>query len=188
MQIRDAVPADLPQILAIYNEIIVTSTAVYSERPVDLAERQAWLAARQGQGFPVLVAAAAGAVLGFASFGEWRGAWSGYRHTVEHSVHIGAGHRGTGLGRQLVQALFPRARVLGMHVMIGSIDAANDASIRFHERLGFEQVAHFREVGRKFDRWLDLVFMQRFLEPLGSIPATATTASAPGSSDGRRAR
>ncbi|MEQ8349790.1 MAG: N-acetyltransferase family protein [Sneathiellaceae bacterium] len=178
-EIRDAVPDDLPQILAIYNEIIATSTAVYSEQPVDLADRRAWLEARRARGFPVLVATGTDGVQGFASFGEWRGAWSGYRHTVEHSVHVAAGHRGAGLGRQLVQALFPRARALGMHVLIGGIDAANEASIRFHARLGFEQVAHFREVGRKFDRWLDLVFMQRFLDMPGSAPAVPTAAAAP---------
>jgi phosphinothricin acetyltransferase len=81
---------------------------------------------------------------------------------VRHDV------RGQGVGRALVEALFPHALALGKHVMIGGIDAANDASIRFHERLGFERVAHFREVGHKFGRWLDLVFMQRFLDALGT--------------------
>jgi len=76
--------------------------------------------------------------------------------------------RGQGVGRALVEALFPRALALGKHAMIGGIDAANDASIRFHERLGFERVAHFREVGHKFGRWLDLVFMQRFMDAPGT--------------------
>ena len=87
-------------------------------------------------------------VLGFASFGEWRGAWPGYRYTVEHTVHVRHDVRGQGVGRALVEALVPRALALGKHVMIGGIDAANEASIRFHERLGFERVANFREVGR----------------------------------------
>ena len=80
------------------------------------------------------------------------------------------------IGRDLVESLFPLALGLGKHVMIGGIDAANDASIRFHERLGFERVAHFREVGRKFGRWLDVVFMQRFLDlpaPSGRDSSTA---------------
>ena len=72
--------------------------------------------------------------------------------------------RGRGLGRDLVEALFPVARAMGMHVVIGGIDAENEASLRFHEQLGFARVAHFREVGRKFGRWLDLVFMQRFVD------------------------
>ena len=102
-------------------------------------------------------------VLGFASYGEWRGAWAGYKFTVEHTVHIDAGHRGHGMGRQLMEALIARAERAGLHVMIGAIDAENTASLRFHERLGFARVAHFRETGYKFGRWLDLVFMQRFL-------------------------
>jgi L-amino acid N-acyltransferase len=166
--VRAANEADLPGILAIYNEVIATSTAVYTSEPSTLDERRAWFTTRSAQGFPVLVAVDGSAVLGFASFGEWRGAWPGYRYTVEHSVHVRHGVRGQGVGRGLVEALFPLALALGKHVMIGGIDAANDASIRFHARLGFEQVAAFREVGHKFGRWLDLIFMQRFLDSAGS--------------------
>jgi L-amino acid N-acyltransferase len=162
--LREARREDLPEILSIYNEVIANSTAVYATEPVPLSEREAWFDARRARGFPVLVATERDAVVGFASFGEWRGAWSGYRHTVEHSVHVRAGVRGRGIGSRLVNALMPYAEDLDLHVMIGSIDAANLDSIRFHERLGFERVAHFREVGRKFGRWLDLVFMQRFVK------------------------
>jgi len=163
--VRAAIESDLPALLAIYNHVIATSTAVYALESATLDERQAWLSSRCAVGFPVLVAVdSRDDVLGFASFGEWRGAWPGYRYTVEHSVHVRHDVRGQGVGRALVEALFPRALALGKHVMIGGIDAANDASIRFHERLGFEHVAHFREVGHKFGRWLDLVFMQRFLD------------------------
>jgi phosphinothricin acetyltransferase len=170
MLIRDAGSHDLPGILAIYNEVIATSTAIYRDEPTSLDERGAWLQARLAKGFPVLVAVDAGDVLGFSSFGEWRGA-PGYRHTVEHSVHVGAARRGTGIGRALVDALFPRALAMGKHVMIGGVDAENEPSLRFHARLGFEEVARFRQVGRKFDRWLDLVFVQRFLEaPAATSP------------------
>ena len=166
--IRAATDADLPSILAIYNEVIATSTAVYASEPSTLDERRTWFSARRAQGFPVVVAVDGDEVLGFASFGEWRGAWRGYRYTVEHSVHVRHDVRGQGVGRALVEALFPIALGLGKHVMIGGIDAANHASIRFHARLGFERVASFREVGHKFGRWLDLIFMQRFLDPPGS--------------------
>jgi phosphinothricin acetyltransferase len=169
--VRAASQADLPGILAIYNDVIATSTAVYTSEPATLEERRAWFAARSTQGFPVLVTVDAGEVLGFASFGEWRGAWPGYRYTVEHSVHVRHDVRGQGVGRSLVEALFPLALALGKHVMIGGIDAANDASIRFHARLGFERVASFREVGHKFGCWLDLIFMQRFLDPPGAARA-----------------
>src|SRR6516165_4900779 len=168
--VRAAIEGDLPAILAIYNEVIATSTAVYTLEPAMLNERLAWFTSRSSMGFPVVVAADPGGdVLGFASFGEWRGAWPGYRYTVEHSVHVRSDVRGRGIGRALDESLFPLALGLGKHVVIGGIDAANDASIRFHERLGFERVAHFREVGHKFGRWLDLVFMQRFLDPSGTI-------------------
>jgi phosphinothricin acetyltransferase len=161
-RIDDAVEADLPDILAMYNDVIATSTAVYSELPVTLENRQEWFRARVAQGYPVLVARDDTGVIGYATFGDFR-AWPGYRFTVEHSVHIRADRRGQGIGTRLMQALLPRARALGKHVMIGGIDADNAASIRMHERLGFERSAHMKEVGRKFDRWLDLVFMQRKL-------------------------
>ena len=170
MEIRDATEIDLAGILAIYNEVIATSTAVYMEQPATLEDRRAWFAARRGSGFPVIVAADARGVVGFASFGDWRGGWGGYRHTVEHSVHIRADARGGGIGTALMVVLFERGAAIGKHVMVGGIDAANGASRRFHRRLGFAEVAHFREVGRKFNRWLDLVFVQRFLDRAGAEP------------------
>jgi L-amino acid N-acyltransferase len=170
MEIRDATEIDLAGILAIYNEIIAHSTAVYMEEPATLEDRRAWFAQRQGSGFPVIVAAEARGVVGFASFGDWRGGWGGYRHTVEHSVHVRADARGGGIGTALMSVLFERGAAIGKHVMVGGIDAANAASRRFHQRLGFAEVAHFREVGRKFNRWLDLVFVQRFLDHAGAEP------------------
>jgi len=164
MRVRAADPTDLPAILAIYNEVIVSSTAVYAFDPVTIEDRTAWYEARRALGYPVLVADDAGTVVGFSSFGDWRGAWPGYRHTVEHSVHVAAGLRGRGVGSALVAALLPLARDAGKHVMVGAVDAANEASLRFHDKLGFERVGHFREVGRKFDRWLDLVFVQRIVD------------------------
>jgi phosphinothricin acetyltransferase len=160
--IRPAVPADLEAICGIYNQVIATSTTVYTEEASDVDERGRWMAARQAQGYPVLAAERDGAVIGFASFGDFR-PWPGYRFTVEHSVHVAEWARGQGVGGPLVRALFPLAETLGKHVMVAGVDADNDGSIRFHERLGFERVAHFREVGFKFGRWLDLVFLQRRL-------------------------
>jgi phosphinothricin acetyltransferase len=167
LELRDAGPADLPGILAIYNEVITASTAVYALLPTTLEERRAWFDARIANEYPVLVALRGGHVIGFSSFGDWRGSWPGYRYTVEHTVHVASDARGCGVGRQLLEALFPRALALGKHVMLGGIDADNHASIRFHERLGFVPVAHFREVGHKFGRWLDLVFVQKVLDAPG---------------------
>jgi L-amino acid N-acyltransferase len=162
LAVRDATEADLPGLVAIYNEVIATSTAIYSSEPVTLGNRLEWWRTRVAQGYPVLVAADASGVMGFASFGDFR-TWPGYRFTVEHSVHVRADCRGQGVGTELLQALLPRAAACDKHVMIGGVDAANAASIRFHERLGFTQVGHLREVGYKFERWLDLVFLQRRL-------------------------
>jgi L-amino acid N-acyltransferase len=158
--IRDATQEDLEGLVAIYNEVIATSTAVYSNVPVTLEERREWWRARTAQGYPVLIARHASGVTGFATFGDFR-PWPGYRFTVEHTVHVRGDGRGRGTGTLLVQALLARASALGKHMMVGGVDAANAAAIRFHERLGFAQSGHLREVGFKFDRWLDLVFLQR---------------------------
>jgi phosphinothricin acetyltransferase len=160
LQISDATEADLAGLLGIYNDVIATSTAIYSDVPVTLEERRQWWRSRTAQGYPVLAARDAHGVAGFATFGDFR-AWPGYRFTVEHSVHVRANGRGQGVGTLLVQALLPRAAALGKHVMMAGVDADNAASIHFHERLGFERSGHLREVGYKFGRWLDLVFLQR---------------------------
>jgi phosphinothricin acetyltransferase len=166
--VRAARADDLETISAIFNDVIATSTAVYFVQPTPVSERRAWFDARVVAGYPVLAAELGGRVVGFASFSEFRGAWPGYRHSVEHSVHVHADHRGRGVGTMLVSALFPLAAALNKHVMIGGIDADNAGSLQLHERLGFERVAHFREVGHKFGRWLDLVFVQRFIDSPGA--------------------
>jgi len=160
MIIRDARDTDLEGILAIYNDVVMTTTAIYDETVSTLEQRRAWFDARRAQGLPVLVADEGGEVIGFSSFGEWRARW-GYRFTVEHSVHVRADRRGRGHGRALIEALFPLAASMNMHVMIGHIDSDAAASLRLHEKLGFKRVGFFPEVAHKFDRWLDLVAMQK---------------------------
>jgi L-amino acid N-acyltransferase YncA len=162
VQVEEAREGDLEGLVAIYNDVLATSTAIFSHVPVTLEERTQWWRARAREGYPVLVARDGRGVLGYASFGDFR-AWPGYRFTVEHSVHVRADGRGRGIGTVLMTELIARAAALGKHVMIGGVDAANTASIRFHERLGFEQAGKLREVGYKFERWLDLVFLQRRL-------------------------
>jgi L-amino acid N-acyltransferase len=159
MLVRAATHTDLPGILAIFNEVVASSTAIYYDDAWTLEQRRAWFDERVRRGFPVLVALDGDDVLGFASYGDFRGA-PGYKFTVEHSIHVRREVRGTGIGRALMDPLLELARAQGMHVMVGGVDSANEGSLRFHEQLGFERVAHFKEVGRKFDRWLDLVFVQ----------------------------
>jgi L-amino acid N-acyltransferase len=160
--IRPATDADLPGILAIYNDVVATSTAIYADDPSTLDERRAWLEARRRARYPVLVADDGGEVAGFASFGDFR-PFPGYARTVEHSVHVRADRRRAGVGRALVFALLPLARELGKHVVVGAIDAENEPSLRLHRALGFAEVARMPEVARKFDRWLELVLVQRIL-------------------------
>lgn len=164
VRVREARREDVPAILDIYNDAVIHTTASYDLEPVSLESRYAWFDSRLASGFPVLVAEGSGGeVLGFASYGPFREK-AAYAGTVEHSVYIAPGQRGGGLGLRLMQELIARARAQGVHVMVGGVDGDNLGSLRFHERLGFSEVARMPQVGRKFDRWLDLVFMQRILQ------------------------
>jgi L-amino acid N-acyltransferase YncA len=162
--IDNASRRDLPRILAIYNEVIRNSTAVYSEEEFSAARGETWFDAKAAQGFPLVVARDGSGIVGFGTFGEFR-AWPCYRHSVEHSVHVREDRRGQGIGRALVTELLARAAASSKHVMIAGIDADNAVSIGLHRSLGFIGVGHFHEVGFKFGRWLDLVFMQCILPP-----------------------
>ncbi|WP_294928431.1 GNAT family N-acetyltransferase [uncultured Paracoccus sp.] len=164
MEIRDAVERDIAGITAIYNDAVAHTTATWNATQVDAANRLSWLTDRRRAGYPVLVAVdASSGVLGYASFGDWR-AFEGYRHTVEHSVYVRADQRGAGIGCALMLALIGRARRLGKHVMVGALESGNLASIRLHEKLGFEQVGHLKQVGTKFGKWLDLTLLQLTLD------------------------
>lgn len=163
MEIREATERDAAGIAAIYNDAVEHTTATWHTRTVDADDRAAWIATRQESGFPVLVAADGEDVVGYATYGEWR-AWEGYRFTVEHSVYVRADQRGRGVGRALMDRLIARARADGLHAMVGGIAAENTGSIAMHERLGFQEVARMPEVGAKFGRWLDLVFLQLVLD------------------------
>lgn len=160
--IREATEEDLPGILAITNDAIANTTAVWSLAPATLEVRRAWWRDRTAAGLPVLVAEENGVVLGFASYAQFR-PWEGYLHSVEHSVYVDRTARRRGHARALIVALMEHAAAHDRHVMIGGIEAGNTASIALHEALGFEKSGVLREVGRKFDRWLDLVFMQKIL-------------------------
>jgi phosphinothricin acetyltransferase len=163
--LRDATAADLPGILFIYNDAVLNTTAIWNETPVDLTNREQWLADRQQRGYPVLVAVETDSdmVLGYASFGDWR-AFEGFRNTVEHSVYVHPDARGKGIGRMLMRELIQRARQIGKHVMVAGIEANNLDSLKLHQDLGFTQTALMPQVGVKFGRWLDLAFLQLQLD------------------------
>lgn len=160
-------------ILAILNDAIVNSTALYDYQPRTMDNMATWFAAKQagmkgegvsGQPFPVVgLVDDAGQLLGFASYGAFRN-FPAYKYTVEHSVYVHASQRGKGLGKVLLQAVIDRARAQGYHTLVGVIDAANQASIALHKQLGFTESGVMRQAGFKFGRWLDVAFYQLVLE------------------------
>lgn len=151
-------------ILDIFNDAILNSTALYDYKPRPPESMVTWFDAKRAGGFPVIgIEDEDGTLLGFGSYGTFRG-WPAYKYTVEHSVYVHKGHRGRGLGRVIMQALIAAARQNGVHAMMGGIDATNAGSIALHGQLGFRHVGTLPEVGFKFGRWLDLVFLQRRLD------------------------
>lgn len=156
--IRPATPADAPAISAIYNHSVLHSTATYQEVPESDADRRAWITTH-GPAHPVLVAEIDGQVAGWASLSPFHSR-SAFRHTVESSVYIAETFHRRGLARALMLDLITRAHTAGHHVMLAIISADQTASIALHESLGFHHAGHLHEVGRKFNRWLDLVTME----------------------------
>lgn len=151
-------------ILEIFNEAILTSTALYDYKPRTLQSMGPWFDAKRSGNFPVIgIEDGAGTLMAFGSYGSFR-AWPAYKYTVEHSVYVHKNHRGQGLGFKMLQELIATARKNEVHAMMGGIDAENAGSIALHERLGFRHVGTLPQVGFKFGRWLDLAFYQLLLD------------------------
>lgn len=157
--IRPATDSDLDAILEIHNAAIRDSLAIWTDIEVDRADRERWFAAHEAEGHPVIVAEVDGVVAGYAAYSQWREK-IGYRFTVENSVYVADAFQRRGIARALMVELIALAKAGGIHVMIAGIEAGNIASIALHEQLGFEAPVIVREVGTKFDEWLDLAFMR----------------------------
>ncbi|KTR07547.1 GNAT family N-acetyltransferase [Curtobacterium luteum] len=157
--VRDCEPHDLDVVHALHVDAVLHSTAIWQDEPHPRPWFDVWLADRRADGFPVLVADVDGVVAGYATYSGFR-PHAGYRHTVEHSVYVVERFRGRGVATVLMDALVARARTDGHHVLMAGICSSNTGSIALHERLGFETVGVLPEVGRKFDRWLDLTLMR----------------------------
>ena len=151
-------------ILAIFNEAIATSTALYDYQPRTADSMVAWFAAKAAGNYPVIGAVDAdGTLLGFASYGPFR-AFPAYKYSVEHSIYVHREHRGQGLGRALLERLVEAARAQDLHMLVGVIDMANSGSIALHEQLGFRHAGTLQQAGFKFGRWLDVAFYQLILD------------------------
>lgn len=163
LTIRPAKLEDLDKILEIVNHSILHTTANYNYDIQTLEMQTKWFEDKKTKNMPVVVADLNGEVVGFGSYGQFREK-IGYQYTVEHSVYVIDNVIGKGIGTKLLTELIRLAKEQGFHVMIGAIDADNTGSIAFHKKFGFTAIGTIREVGYKFDHWLDLVFMQLILK------------------------
>jgi phosphinothricin acetyltransferase len=162
IQIREAGNQDLPQLLEIFNDVIRHTTAIYYYEPHTLEMRKAWFEEKKQHGIPVFVADEDGKILGFSTLGPFR-APTAYKYSVENTVHVAREARGRGIGKMLMKPLIDTAVKLQMHTIIAGIDATNEVSLKLHRQFGFVEVAHFKQVGFKFGKWLDLKFLQLML-------------------------
>ena len=161
--IRTATREDLPAILAIYNDAILHTTAIYDYTPHTLDERTRWFEQLRSAGYPLFVAEEKDQIAGFADYGSFRN-WPAYKYTVEHSIYVHPAFRRQGIARKLMQALIADAEKHEYITMVAGIDSQNEGSIHLHEILGFIRTGTIHKAGYKFGRWLDLVFYQLMLK------------------------
>lgn len=161
VQVREAGPADLPAVAAIYDREVHTGVATFDLEPRPLVMWESYLERTQ-PGDHLLVADLDGEVVGYASSGPYRPK-AGYRHTRETTIYIASAAAGQGLGRLLYDDLLRRLVADGIHLVVAAIALPNDASLALHRACGFEEIGAMRQVGRKHDRWIDVLWLQRLL-------------------------
>lgn len=157
--LRSATPEDGAAVAAIYNHYIRETVVTFETEPVQDSVMSGRIAESLADGLPYLVATRDGNVAGFAYASKWKGRCA-YRYSVESTVYLDPERTGGGIGSLLYRALIDEIGALNMHAVIGGISLPNDASVALHEKLGFEKVGQFREVGFKFDRWVDVGYWQ----------------------------
>jgi phosphinothricin acetyltransferase len=160
--VREASASDGAAIAAIYNHYIRETVITFEEEPISAGEMSRRMEAVRSSSLPWLVAEEGGGVVGYAYAARWH-ARSAYRYSAEITVYLAPGSTGRGIGSKLYAHLFPLLRPRGIHVVIGGIALPNEASVALHEKLGLHKVAHFEQVGFKFDRWIDVGYWQRTL-------------------------
>ena len=160
--VRAAVPSDAQAVTDIYNHYVTETVVTFEEEPVDAAEMSRRMQEVRSASLPWLVAEERGQVAGYAYATKWR-TRSGYRFSAEITVYLASAHGGRGIGSKLYGELFPVLQARGIHAVMGGIALPNDASVALHEKFGLRKVAHFEQVGFKFDRWIDVGYWQRML-------------------------
>jgi L-amino acid N-acyltransferase len=161
--IRFATETDLEAILAIYNDAILTTTAVYTYKAKDLQERKEWFLAKREKGYPIWVYEKEHRVAGFATYGSFRPS-PAYQYTIEHSVYVHKDFQKLGIGTSLLKTLIEDANEKGYATIVAGIDASNTKSIYLHEKLGFSSAGIVHKAGYKFGQWLDLAFYELLLD------------------------
>jgi phosphinothricin acetyltransferase len=162
MTIRPALPDDIPALLAIWNPVIRNTAVTFNAIEKTHADLAQMIADKSAAGHGFFIAEHAGAIVGFASYGQFR-AGIGYAHTMEHTIVLGPNARGLGLGRGLMIAIEDHARRGGAHSIFAGVSAENPEGRAFHAAMGYAEVATLRSVGYKFGRWMDLHLMQKHL-------------------------
>ncbi len=157
--VREAQDSDVPAILEIYNPYITRTAVSFEEEPVTEPEMRRRIEEVQSYALPWLCAELDGRLAGYAYATRWRER-SAYRFTAETTIYLAEGFLGRGIGNRLYSALLDRVHAAGMHQVMAVITLPNPASVRLHEKLGYVKVAHFSQVGYKFDRWLDVGYWQ----------------------------
>ena len=160
-QIRPATPGDIPALLALWNPIIRDTTVTFSSEEKTVETLGAMIAERRAAGREFFVADTGG-LTGFATYSQFRGG-NGYVHAMEHTIILAPGAWGKGIGRALMARVEDHARQGGAHLLVAGVSGENTAAIAFHDRIGFATAGRIPEAGRKFDRWLDLILMTKFL-------------------------
>ena len=160
--VRPATAADAEAIARIYNYYVANTVITFEEEAVSAPDMAARIAEAQSLSLPWLVAEIEGAIAGFAYARRWRPR-SAYKYSAETTIYLERGYEGRRIGTKLYSALLPPLRERGIHVAIGGVALPNDASVALHEKLGFERVATFRQVGFKHDRWVDVAYWQLVL-------------------------
>ncbi|SFI89626.1 GNAT family N-acetyltransferase [Thermoflavimicrobium dichotomicum] len=159
--LRDTHETDLQAIIDIYNHAVIHTTATFDLEPQTLEQRKQWFVKNEGR-YPFIVAELEGKVVGFSSLSQFRSK-PAYNSTAELSIYVDPECKGQGIGKQLMQEIIERAKQKKFHAIVSSIADGNVVSMKLHEKFGFQRVGSFREIGFKFDRWIDVHFYQLIL-------------------------